>query len=184
MTVKCAKCGEELLGAVNRCWRCGTKVESGGQAGPQAALRAEPAGGNRGALQDDADDVVVATLVQRPTLSDSNGAPARMPGPRSRPLNLRRLSAAQGGAIAALMLGLMSVIASFYTVLAAIPAALGLALGVWGLFSPRRGPAILGLLLCCLALAVASFNGAVAMYRQAYGHAPWETPAEQAEPTF
>ena len=24
MAVRCAKCGEELLGAVNRCWKCGT----------------------------------------------------------------------------------------------------------------------------------------------------------------
>src|SRR5436190_1837659 len=23
MTVRCSKCGEELLGAVNRCWKCG-----------------------------------------------------------------------------------------------------------------------------------------------------------------
>jgi len=23
VAVKCSKCGEELLGAVNRCWRCG-----------------------------------------------------------------------------------------------------------------------------------------------------------------
>ena len=78
----------------------------------------------------------------------------------------------------------MCVLASFYTVLAAIPAALGFGLGVWGLFSPRRGPAILGLLLCLLALANASWNGAVSLYKQAYGHAPWEVPAEPAEPGF
>ncbi len=28
MSVFCAKCGEELLGAINRCWRCGTAYES------------------------------------------------------------------------------------------------------------------------------------------------------------
>jgi len=65
-----------------------------------------------------------------------------------------------------------------------VPAALGLALGAWGLFSPRRGPAILGLLLCLLALASASFTGAVGLYKQAYGHAPWEAPAEPEEPEF
>ena len=26
MTVRCAQCGEEMLGAVNRCWRCGNPV--------------------------------------------------------------------------------------------------------------------------------------------------------------
>jgi len=65
-----------------------------------------------------------------------------------------------------------------------VPAALGLALGAWGLSSPRRGPAILGLLLCLLALASASFTGAVGLYKQAYGHAPWEAPAEPEEPEF
>lgn len=28
MTVNCAKCGEELLGSVNRCWKCGTEFAS------------------------------------------------------------------------------------------------------------------------------------------------------------
>lgn len=28
MAVRCAQCGEELLGAVNRCWRCGANVLS------------------------------------------------------------------------------------------------------------------------------------------------------------
>jgi hypothetical protein len=28
MSVRCAKCGEELLGAVNRCWRCGQTLKS------------------------------------------------------------------------------------------------------------------------------------------------------------
>ena len=185
MTIKCEKCGEELLGAVNRCWRCGTKVELGVPASPPppstgsvpghvaAPPTAEPGG-----------DVVVAELVQPPPGKDAHPQPQAATISRPRPPNLRRLSAAQGGAIAALVLGLMSVVAGFYTVLAAIPAALGLALGAWGLFSPRRGPAILGLLLCFLALATASVNGAVSLYKQAYGHAPWEAPAEPAEPEF
>lgn len=156
--MKCEKCGEELLGVVNRCWRCGTRLEPG-------------------------EDVVMAALVQAPRKEAALpplGAPVSPP----RPAHLRRLTAAQGGAIAALVLGLMSVVASFYTELAAVPAALGLGLGAWGLFSPRRGPAILGLLLCLLALAVASFTGAVALYKHAYGHAPWEAPAEPAESEF
>ena len=172
MTVKCEKCGEELLGAVNRCWRCGTKVELSGSASPPPPMA------------DAGEDVVVAELAQPLPRTDARPRPPGTPVFRTRPSNPRHLSAAQGGAIAALVLGLMTTVASFYTALAAIPAALGLALGAWGLFSPRRGPAILGLLLCLLALAIASFTGAVGLYKQAYGHAPWEAPAEPAEPEF
>ena len=182
--MKCEKCGEELLGAVNRCWRCGTKVELSVPAathpplspvaGPPAATPAEVPG----------EDVVVAALVQPPSRKEAAPSSPGAPVSRPRPYHLRQLTAAQGGAIAALVLGLMSLVASFYTELAAIPAALGLALGAWGLFSPRRGPAILGLLLCFVALAIASFTGAVGLYKQAYGHAPWEAPAEPAETEF
>jgi len=157
--LKCEKCGEELLGAVNRCWRCGTRLEPG-------------------------EDVVMAALVQAPARKEAVPPSPATPISQPRPSHLRRLTAAQGGAVAALVLGLMSVVASFYTELAGVPAALGLGLGAWGLFSPRRGPAILGLLLCLLALAVASFTGAVALYKHAYGQAPWEAPAEPAEPEF
>lgn len=170
--MKCEKCGEELLGAVNRCWRCGTKVELDAQ----AALHPP--------TEEPGEDIVIAALAvpaaRKEAATPSPVAPISPP----RPSHLRRLTAAQGGAIAALVLGLMSLVTSFYTGLAAIPAALGLGLGAWGLFSPRRGPAILGLLLCLLALAVASFTGAVSLYKQAYGHAPWEAPAEPAEPEF
>ena len=182
--MKCEKCGEELLGAVNRCWRCGTKVELGVPAAthpprsPVAGPLAAPPAAEPG------EDVVVAALVPTPPQSETAPPSPCAPISRPRPAQLRRLTAAQGGAIAALVLGLMSVVASFYTELAAIPAAFGLGLGAWGLFSPRRGPAILGLLLCFLALAVASFTGAVGLYKQAYGHAPWEAPAEPAEPEF
>ncbi len=184
MASKCQKCGEQLLGAVNRCWRCGTRVESGVQSGtpPPPGPVAGPMAAAPTELPNEG--VVVAELVPPPARQDAGPLSSATPISRPRPATLRRMSAAQGGAIAALVLGLMSVVASFYTALAAVPAALGMALGAWGLFSPRRGPAILGLLLCLLALASASFTGAVGLYKQAYGHAPWEAPAEPAEPEF
>lgn len=184
MPSKCQQCGEELLGAVNRCWRCGTKVELGVLSGPPA--RTDPAAAPLPAAPAEVPnaDVVVAELVPSPSRQDAGPLASATPLIPPRPSTLRRTSAAQGGAIAALVLGLMSLVASFYTLSAAIPAALGLILGAWGLFSPRRGPAILGLLLCFLALAVASFTGAVGLYKQAYGHAPWETPAEPEAAEF
>jgi hypothetical protein len=184
MALKCEKCGEELLGAVNRCWRCGTKVELGVPAAahpPPSPVARPPAAPP---AEEPGEDVVLAALVQPPARKETAPPSPVAPITPPRSSHLRRLTAAQGGAVAALVLGLMSVVASFYTELAAIPAALGLGLGAWGLFSPRRGPAILGLLLCFLALAIASFTGAVSLYKQAYGHAPWEAPAEPAEPEF
>lgn len=42
MAVTCAKCGEELLGAVNRCWKCGQEVLSTPDAGRLPAVRRAP----------------------------------------------------------------------------------------------------------------------------------------------
>lgn len=42
MAVHCAHCGEELLGAVNQCWRCGTKVLSRAGAANLPPVRCVP----------------------------------------------------------------------------------------------------------------------------------------------
>jgi hypothetical protein len=178
MTVQCAKCGEELLGAVNRCWRCGTRIDV-----PASTGRFEgPAPPALSAATGDAgDEVVEAELVTGSGVATVRPA-VPVPAPAlPRPSRYPRWIAAQGGAIAALLLGLISFVAGFYTALAAIPAAVGVLMGIWGLFAPRRGPAVLGLVLCCIALAIASINGAVGIYQRAYGHAPWEAPAEPPE---
>jgi hypothetical protein len=101
--------------------------------------------------------------------------------PPSRPLaprvNVRR-SASVGGAIAALVLGLMSLIGSAVTPLALLPAALGVLMGLWGLYSSRRGTALFAIVLCCIALAISAFQGLVQAYRVRHGYAPWQAPDE------
>ena len=42
MAVICAKCGEELLGAVNRCWRCGQRAVSSPDAAAAPPVRRSP----------------------------------------------------------------------------------------------------------------------------------------------
>lgn len=42
MTVFCAKCGTELLGAVNRCWKCGLPVVSSADNSPLPPVRRAP----------------------------------------------------------------------------------------------------------------------------------------------
>jgi hypothetical protein len=68
----------------------------------------------------------------------------------------------------------MSFLFSYFTPLALVPAVVGLAMGIWGLYSTRRGVALAGVALCCIALAISGFNGLVALYTLQHGHTPWE----------
>jgi hypothetical protein len=77
---------------------------------------------------------------------------------------------------AALVLGVLSLASSFFSVGALFLALAGLPVGIWGLFSERRGQAILGMLLCCAALAISGFQAAALLYQLRYGVSPWETP--------
>jgi hypothetical protein len=89
-----------------------------------------------------------------------------------------RITASAGGAVAALVLGAMSLIFSFFTWLAIFTALIGLVMGIWGLYSTRRGSAIIGVLLCCVALAFGGFNGIVSIYTIRHGYAPWDAPSD------
>ena len=62
--------------------------------------------------------------------------------------------AARGGAIAALLLGLLAVAGAPLTPWSAVNAVLGISLGLWGLYSPLRKTAIAGLALAGLALVL------------------------------
>jgi hypothetical protein len=81
------------------------------------------------------------------------------------------------GAVAACVLGILGLLACFVAPLAAVLlAAVGLSLGIRGLFSQRRGPAIVGILFCSLAVLVGSLLGAVSWYESRYGYLPWDAP--------
>ena len=215
-----------MLGAVNRCWRCGTKVASRagdidlppvrrapihladvgqpgedsnavelaesigqpetGEAPPIAAEQDMDRAGQPASAGADDELPVVARRVGSPFAeSDPNAAGGTSAGtasPRTyfpvTEAKYPRITASAGGAVAALVLGVMSVIFSFFTSLAIITALLGLVMGIWGLYSTRRGPAIVGVLLCCFALAVGGFNGLVSVYKIRHGYAPWDAPTE------
>lgn len=230
MKVNCENCGEELLGAVNRCWRCGTVVASAavevdlppirrtppvrdgqmvatdddttgagedaeqraGDATPDAAeLSTSNAGtdqppvvpnGTMPAVSETADEVIpVAELRGRPNSDANRSTTPPSPtssvvvgrGPRTAPSHPAQ-SANAGGAIASLCLGGVSFLFSYFTPLALVPAVVGLAMGIWGMYSTRRGMAFAGAALCCIALAISGFNGLVDLYTFQYGHAPWD----------
>src|SRR4029077_3725812 len=86
-----------------------------------------------------------------------------------------RMSAATGGAVAALLLGIFGLCGSYYIPEGAlITAVLGIGMGLWGIYSDRRGLAIVGLLLCCLTLGSAGFFGAIKLFVLINGRHPWE----------
>lgn len=243
MAVRCAKCNEELLGAVNRCWRCGTPFASRGGDVSEPPLRrrppvpetiaaavvvAVPADMESETASDaaDSDESVRITEAASSFVAESSGSadnsettgsaprsetatsttatpdsanrktPLRRgspfavnaeAAPQSSAVRLEpqrgandrhhrstlvpqypRRSAAQGGAIAAFVVGWLAFGFSFFTVAALIVALMGLALGIWGLYSDRRGMALMGIFLCCIAIAIAGFRGAIDLYIMLY----------------
>jgi len=195
MAVLCTKCGEELLGSVNRCWRCGHEFVS--RAGPveQPPLRRSP-------IQDLLEGPLAAEVLDEnetsaPTeVSEPAGRWSRRGSPFAQPGSDRsahvdrdtkvdagprlpeypRNAGAIGGAVVAIALGSIGFgLAFVFPVGALIVTSLGLVMGIWGVYSRKRGAAILGLLICCVAFATAGFNGAVELYTYAHGVSPFET---------
>lgn len=217
MAVHCTKCGEELLGAVNRCWRCGLEFEvRGGDSdrppvrrppvvSQEAVLVAELAGQDE-ADQDQADEggergpAPSATSEPRVTATIRRGSPFGDRGTATveqvtvpladdtldlspRRPRYPKFGGSSAGAALTFPLGLTSLlIAFFFPVGSLLLSATGIALGTWGLYSRHRGFALAGLLLCCLSLAVAGFNGTVEIYERMYGLKPWENADPSAAP--
>lgn len=205
MAVQCAKCGEELMGSVNRCWRCGQEFVARNTDPGLPPIRRNP-------VVNSTAEVFVAELSEATTTAPevhnaSNAAGCTQPTNRVRrgspfgdrgtatlvtiepELAVSEQDAAlerearyqkNGGAAASaaltLPLGLIGLLAAFLFPLAGVLlAVLGLGFGIWGLKSRRRGLVVAGLLLCCLSLAIAAFNGLVEIYVSQHGLAPWET---------
>ena len=88
--------------------------------------------------------------------------------------------AAQGGAVASISLGCISLIGVTLAVWGTwspvgpiATSALGILLGAWGAFSQFRRVAVVGLVIGCFAFAVSGFLGAVEVYVQVNGEDPF-----------
>jgi hypothetical protein len=104
--------------------------------------------------------------------------PARPATPYYAPATLPTYPAnagATGGAIAAVVLGVMALATiSFITPGALLISIIGVGMGVWGLYSDRRPVAVFGLLLCCIAMAISGFFSAVQLFELINGYDPFE----------
>jgi hypothetical protein len=216
MAVRCAKCGEELLGAVNRCWKCGTSfaarpeidgrppvmLEMPAEPAPNAPLDAvvidEPASGNGAAAGIGA--VAAAHAAAPPPAPAISPAPYYPPpqppmstvlvkprvaqrlisSPADRVDSLRKSNMAMGGTVGAVVLGTFALALSLFRFEAAIIAVMGLIMGIWGLYSPRRNWALAAMLLCCLAIGLGAFTGV----RQLYIYLEKSRPVELRDPTM
>ncbi len=180
MSVRCSQCDEELFGAVNRCWRCGQRFAADLDSTKVPPVRRSP-------IEDitDPGELVVAEVVQPPSLDRSDGAttagnpvstipPVRAPATDGSAQFERRDRLLGAFAIASLVLGLLSLWAGFYTAWALLPSLVGLVLGILALDSKRRGTAILGVGMCCVALAVSGFRAAVEVHTWYKGFSPFE----------
>jgi len=114
----------------------------------------------------------MATVLLKPRLVPRTGSPA------DRVDSIRNSNMAMGGTVGAVVLGGFALALSPFRFEAALIAALGLAMGIWGLSSPRRNWALAAMLLCCLAIGVGAYTGV----RQLYFYLQRNRPVEIADP--
>ncbi len=134
MNVRCGRCGEELLGAVNSCWKCGQVFDAPTSSEPPIVTGAGPAQGS-----DHAVETVAGHAPDRMSRSDSPHASAG-----GAAISWAGFALATGAFFASL--------ASFW---ALVPAVLAILLCGIGLGQGRRR-AVVGIALACVALIVAS----------------------------
>jgi hypothetical protein len=215
MSVRCSKCGEELLGPVNRCWKCGQQFTAQAEAGGLPPVRYAPVNLPPDVVQAEFADGGVVTAAapgMEPTAASSaastnvptsataaslgpigksvrSGSPfvkgavmqpvttpafprkplapglsPRLPGPPGHdPL-------AVAGAITAILMGMFALgiawIANWVAIsAAAVIALIGFGMGIWGLYSKRRGWALFGILISCAAIGLATFTGSILVHQ-------------------
>ena len=213
---ECPRCAEPLMGAVNRCWKCGLDLRAATQphTPPTSMNQAEPLiVAELAPEKTEAETDQAATSTATEPLPTQATGPAYAPEPgqivgytpegltirkgspfaagalllppqqapkygaaarKKKPPGLQQAYASAGGAIAAMVLGTFGLIIAPFRFEGAIVGALGLIMGIWGLYSPRRGWALFGLILCCLAIGLGMYTGALWLFRTINNATPWE----------
>src|SRR5206468_12091597 len=129
----CPKCGDTLLGAVNRCWKCGQTFTVPPEK-PSADLPIDAVvleAGDQAAAVATAPHVGESPFrTHAPTRWDA--AAPRMPTTAEQIEARRAGLMAMGGTVGSLVLGLLAAGFAIVWPPAAIVAVLGLAMGIWG----------------------------------------------------
>lgn len=180
MAIRCGKCNEELLGAVNRCWKCGTKVVLANDDPLLPPIRRPCIDGTLYSNSPD-NDVVVAVLSDSPSISvtSSNQQPVRKGSPfrsRSDSAAVRWLIAVFAwvgpklgrtqfaSAIISIALGIASLAFIWFPWPGLTLSFTGMLIGFWGLRSHSPGVAIVGLMLSCGAFSMTGFKAALTYF--------------------
>jgi hypothetical protein len=190
MAVRCSRCGEELLGPVNRCWKCGQVFamlpDDGGlppvrrdvpavaaRVAAPAAEAVAPTGQDKSRAGEGTTAVRTGSPFAAGAMMTAAAASDEAAGRRQQRVGAPQVrigdDVAVAGAISSILMGIIALsiawISNPVSVVGAIVLAmLGLALGVWGLFSRRRGWALFGMIVCVIAFSIASFTGAMLIY--------------------
>lgn len=183
MAVHCARCGEELMGAVNRCWKCGHTVAS--HSGPldlppirRAPVQLRPSEPLEAVILDEAESGVQSPLRRgSPFRAGAAGRPlpvtASSPPATGSPVSAN-FGGAQIAAYASLHLAVLALVFIFSIPIATLLLALAaIPLGIWGLYGSRRRTASIALVLACIALAWGAFASLVQLYELIYGVHPF-----------
>ena len=186
MSVRCAKCGEELMGAVNRCWKCGQmfvrRPDIDGQPPvrvdwqpPEAVIDAilldEPAAGDAQAPAETASAPPAAVAAAAHPVALPPQSPYGIPRPAATSPSTaaiveanRRSMIAMGGTVTSLVLGIFGLALAAFRFEGAVIAAIGLLMGLWGLYSRKRNWALVAMLLCALGITLGTYRGVRDLY--------------------
>jgi hypothetical protein len=76
----------------------------------------------------------------------------------------RKSLMAMGGTVGSLVLAVFALALAAFRFEAALIAGLGLVMGIWGLYSPRRKLALVAMLLCWLGIGIGTYTGVRQLY--------------------
>lgn len=179
------------MGAVNRCWKCGKTMIA--HSGPQdiPPIRRKPITGPLDAplealVLDDESKAAAPPEMRRGSPFTANSATLRVAGPIQRaeeevprprrPRTFESQVASKIAAVASMVLALVAIgVSNAVPIAGVFLSVVVIGFGTWGLFGPRRGIAIFGLILGCIALAWGGFGTAVQIYELMYGIHPFTT---------
>ena len=126
MSELCKNCGEELIGAVNRCWQCGTPV-------PVTHHPTEPP-------------------IRRSPVHISGVSPSPVVAPTTTPTIQFSDRTRFLCALASVWVGTVACLIGLASLWSVLPAVVGISLGVIGMTSRRRDLASTGLVIAVLAM--------------------------------